>query len=125
MNRNDAELARVRELNRLNRARQRAAKRTPPPPVQIGLPDSSWLDDAACFKFGVDTEVFFPPTNGPGRYRKGAWDEPRSICSVCPVRTPCLDDALRWEAGRGVQRVGFVGGMTPEERAREHASRQS
>ncbi len=101
------------------------AKRPAPKHAPAGLPSTDWLDDAACFKSGIDTEVFFPPSSGSGRPRLGAWDAPRAICNVCPVRNPCLEDALRWESSRGVQRVGFVGGMSPEERAREHARRQS
>lgn len=124
MSRSEAEAEWYREHERTRRARQRAAKRSQADLVPVGLPSTDWLDDAACFKFGVATEIFFPPNTGGGRYRKDAFDAPREICAVCPVRTPCLDDALRWEASRGVQRVGFVGGMSPEERAREAARRQ-
>ncbi len=112
------------EWRREHDRRRKAAQRARLNPPETNLPDSSWLEDAACFAFGTDTAVFFPPSSHSGKARRGAYDEARTICSVCPVRTPCLDDALRWEAQRGVQRVGFVGGMSPEERGREHARRR-
>jgi WhiB family transcriptional regulator, redox-sensing transcriptional regulator len=48
-----------------------------------------WRDRAACAAPGIDPEVFFPE---PGR-RNGA-AEAKRICARCPVRAPCLDEAL-------------------------------
>jgi WhiB family redox-sensing transcriptional regulator len=48
-----------------------------------------WRDRAACAAPGIDPELFFPE---PGR-RNGA-AEAKRICARCPVRAPCLDEAL-------------------------------
>lgn len=68
----------------------------------------SWLDQAACK--GKPTSLFF--------IEKGdSYDVARTLCSTCPVREECLEDALSWET-QG-QRNGFVGGLSPEERDHE------
>jgi WhiB family redox-sensing transcriptional regulator len=48
-----------------------------------------WRDRAACAAPGINPEVFFPE---PGR-RNGA-AEAKRICARCPVKAPCLDEAL-------------------------------
>lgn len=67
-----------------------------------------WRSEAKCK--GVSLDVFFPPPSGPGQY-----DAARVICSGCPVRDECLDDALLhavpWHDD------GFRGGKTPRQRA--------
>lgn len=48
----------------------------PPPP---------WVDDAVCAQ--TDPEAFFPEKGQSAR-------EAQRICAVCPVREPCLEEAL-------------------------------
>lgn len=69
----------------------------------------SWREQAACS--GAPLDVFFPPPSGPGQY-----DAARVICSGCPVKSDCLDDALTH--GFAWRDDGFRGGMTPRERDR-------
>lgn len=52
-----------------------------------------------------------------GNDKRTDWSEPRSICLSCPVRQPCLADALRTEPTVGYMH-GMRGGLTPAERAR-------
>jgi hypothetical protein len=64
---------------------------------------------------GDDAEAAVPLCS---RYDGSWWFEPASfgkaikICSRCPMRPRCLDDALR--AG---ERLGVWGGLTPAQRA--------
>jgi WhiB family redox-sensing transcriptional regulator len=44
---------------------------------------------AACIDH--EPELWFP--SDPGRCGD-AWDEPRAICSTCPIRDACLEWAL-------------------------------
>lgn len=67
----------------------------------------TWQDRAACLD--ADPELFYAP---------GDWDHAparaaaaKTWCATCPVRTECLDDALR-----GDDKHGIRGGMTPTER---------
>jgi len=61
-----------------------------PTPKQIQRKD--WRDDAACLDH--PPELWFATrTNG---HRDYAWAV--RICRHCPVRQPCLEDALRLEA---------------------------
>lgn len=54
----------------------------------------------------MDITIFFP--------RKGETAEKaKEICSGCPVRADCLDDALRHEDATGI-----FGGLTASERRR-------
>lgn len=64
-----------------------------------------WLDSALCAQ--VDPDVFFADRGGSTR-------EAKKICSRCPVRTECLQDAL----DRGDVDYGIIGGLTPRERRR-------
>jgi WhiB family transcriptional regulator, redox-sensing transcriptional regulator len=61
-----------------------------------------WMSDAACA--GADHELFF--SESPRRVARA-----KSICSSCPVRIPCLVDALECN-----ERYGIWGGLTTEER---------
>ena len=63
-----------------------------------------WTARAACR--GVDTEIFFPTTSGEEA-------EALALCAECPVRTQCLEYALRSRETNGIW-----GGTTPEERRR-------
>ena len=68
-----------------------------------------WDARAACF--GKDTNLWYPDgqhlTNDP------IWDEPRSICSTCPVRVECADNAIATREAWGMR-----GGLTPAQLAR-------
>jgi WhiB family redox-sensing transcriptional regulator len=72
--------------------------------------DDGWQRDAACQ--GASPEMFFPVGHSP-LGRAEAWAAKR-ICSGCPVRTPCLEWAIRTGESTGVW-----GGMTEEERRAE------
>lgn len=65
---------------------------------------SDWRENAACR--GVDLDVFYPSTTGPGQY-----DQARTYCASCPVRDDCLEDAVRRRDFEG-----FRGGKTPRQR---------
>jgi WhiB family transcriptional regulator, redox-sensing transcriptional regulator len=68
---------------------------------------SEWRDVAACRHH--DPELFFPEgTAGPALEQA---DQARQVCQSCPVRTPCLDFAVRLGLG-----FGIWGGSTGEER---------
>lgn len=63
-----------------------------------------WRDMAACL--GMDTEIFFPRKGGTA-------EKAKEVCSGCPVRAECLDDALRLGDETGVR-----GGLTASDRRR-------
>jgi WhiB family redox-sensing transcriptional regulator len=66
----------------------------------------TWHALAACR--GKDPAIFF----GPDRPVDDAWaDTARKVCDRCPVRAPCLAEAL--DAG---EKYGVWGGTTPDER---------
>jgi Transcription factor WhiB. len=72
-----------------------------------------WRERAACR--GMPTELFFSDKRR---------DQLRAlaICAVCPVREPCLREAMRAEAKRRYDRHGVYGGLTA--RGRELLARQ-
>lgn len=76
------------------------------PPISTNalVEENEWMDYAECRKY--DTHTMFP---NEGERDSVAYA--KSICSVCPVATECLDSAQ----GRG-ERFGIWGGMTTEER---------
>ncbi|MGA1074840.1 MAG: WhiB family transcriptional regulator [Ilumatobacteraceae bacterium] len=78
----------------------------------INLYEQHWLKDAKCG--GMSTDVFF--SDQPG----GAGNaEAIEICSTCPVKTDCLEYALRAD-----ERFGVWGGKTPRQRLRIAAERR-
>jgi WhiB family transcriptional regulator, redox-sensing transcriptional regulator len=71
-------------------------------------PPFDWRLAAACRD--LDPDVFFPiGTAGPAAVIQVA--EAKRICLGCPVRTPCLDWALRHHQDHGIW-----GGLTAAER---------
>lgn len=76
-------------------------------------PPPDWHKVAACAE--TDPELFFPVT---GRLTAAA----EMICRRCPVRTDCLDDALRAEAA-GLLRFGIWGGLSAYQRTQTAAER--
>ena len=77
-------------------------------------PGLGWAKRAACaVESGLPLSAWFKPTD------RGS-SPALEVCSRCPVRSECLADALRYEAGRRVgARFGVFGGMTPWMRVRE------
>jgi WhiB family redox-sensing transcriptional regulator len=54
----------------------------------------NWRTRAACR--GPETALFFPPATSERREDRDARERrAKSICRGCPVRTECLDHALR------------------------------
>lgn len=72
----------------------------------VPRPGFGWHESAACK--GEGTEKFYRDERGP--YVNLGW---REICSVCPVRSDCLANALREE-----ELWGVWGGFTPNARRR-------
>jgi WhiB family redox-sensing transcriptional regulator len=71
-------------------------------------PKTAWRRWAACAASGVDPELFFPT---PGQHGKAA--RAKRVCDRCPVKAPCLTDALAIPPSED---YGIRGGMTPKER---------
>lgn len=65
---------------------------------------ADWQDEALCAQ--TDPDLFFPEKGGNNR-------RPIAVCRECPVRIPCLDDALRTD-----ERWGIRGGLSPLARQR-------
>jgi WhiB family transcriptional regulator, redox-sensing transcriptional regulator len=76
----------------------------------------SWQDRAACA--GTDGQVFFAPDGERSPEREIREAKAKAICARCPVRTQCLDYALRSSIKHGIW-----GGLNQEERARERRRR--
>lgn len=81
----------------------------------------TWIEKAACRgiahnpDFNPDEDPFYDP---PEREDGGdKWEYARALCGGCPVRSACLDDALRLEH-KGQAREGFRGGLTSHQRRR-------
>jgi len=68
--------------------------------IQVGATFDT--DEAACR--GADSDLFF--ATAPRRVAKA-----KSFCADCPVRIPCLVDALERN-----ERYGVWGGLTTDER---------
>ena len=66
-----------------------------------------WRDGAACRH--RDPDLFFPEGTAGPAIRQA--DQAKRLCQSCPVRTPCLEFALR----HGLA-FGIWGGTTGEER---------
>ena len=64
----------------------------------------SWRDEAVCA--GMDVNIFYPEKGGKDTKAK-------AICTKCPVRIECLNDALARN-----ERFGVWGGMSERERRR-------
>lgn len=74
----------------------------------------NWVTQASCA--GIGWEPFFP-----GKRSTAIWA--RRICAGCPVRQPCLDDAMAAEDPR--YRIGIWGGAGPRERNQLAAARKA
>ena len=69
------------------------------------MPLATWRTQAIC-RGNVD---WFPPESD-----LDAVSRLKGICGVCPVRVPCLEDALRHPPTN--DGIGVFGGTTPSER---------
>lgn len=78
-------------------------------PPAFDYKPESWMEDSACV--GHQPEWWFPDdrSNGSEETRMA-----KAICGGCPVRTQCLDYALRTEPG--FTRFGIFGGLTADAR---------
>jgi WhiB family redox-sensing transcriptional regulator len=72
--------------------------------------EESWRLDALCAE--TDPEAFFPEKGGSTR-------EAKRVCTGCPVRLQCLEDALRND-----ERFGIWGGLSERERRRLRLQRR-
>jgi WhiB family redox-sensing transcriptional regulator len=72
-----------------------------------GRRDGGWRDRAECRN--LDTNLFFP--NGESGDAAALADAAKSVCTVCAVRTECLEFALDTN-----QPSGVFGGLTEDER---------
>jgi len=76
----------------------------------------TWQRDASCR--GPESVLFFPPSHAERKEdRDGRERRAKAICAECPVKTHCLDEALRIGEPHGIW-----GGLTESER-RELAER--
>lgn len=57
---------------------------------------SRWWEEAACR--GMDPDMFFPEKGNMAGLRAAL-----EVCAGCPVRDPCLDDAIRSGEKQGVR----------------------
>jgi WhiB family transcriptional regulator, redox-sensing transcriptional regulator len=73
-------------------------------------PPELWVEQAVCAQ--TDPEAFFPEKGESAR-------EALRVCSVCPVREPCLEEALNDRL------KGVWGGTTERARTRIRAERRS
>ena len=79
-----------------------------------GLMDDSWRRDALCRELvalgEASIEFWFPPSERPdGKVHPTVYAKARRICDECPVRYPCLQDALDEEE----RTSGMRGAATP------------
>jgi hypothetical protein len=78
--------------------------------AEYGSVDENWRTFAVCLSMPV--ELFFPPDAIDGRcLPKSYYDEAKSLCVQCPVRTTCLERGMDEE-------FGVWGGLTRAERKR-------
>ncbi|MFB7057390.1 WhiB family transcriptional regulator [Streptomyces vinaceus] len=68
-----------------------------------------WQLRAACRNLGPGR--FYHPAGERGEEREDRDEAAKRVCAVCPVRTACLEHALRTREAFGVW-----GGLTEEER---------
>jgi WhiB family redox-sensing transcriptional regulator len=82
------------------------------------VPDRSWQGTALCR--GNHSHLFFPPSTVERKEERERRElKAKAICSVCPVKSECLDFALLIR-----EPYGIWGGLTEAER-RQHLSRRA
>jgi WhiB family redox-sensing transcriptional regulator len=99
-------------LRTADRAAQLVAARAARARLPVVNPEQpqGWMAEAACA--GTDTNLFFPGPND-----KADQAAAKAVCAGCPVRDPCLDEALHGPQAASDD-AGIFGGTTPAERAR-------
>ena len=70
-----------------------------------------WWDHAACKGMPLDLFIF---EHGEPQINKKIKDA-KAVCSTCPVRRECLEEALRYSTTRQ-ECIGVWGGLTWKER---------
>lgn len=75
-----------------------------------------WEDDAACAEIGMG--MFLPPDSDDGaQWNSNTYAAGKAVCDRCPVRAPCLEDAMAHEGDLSLHfRTGLYGGLTPNQR---------
>jgi WhiB family redox-sensing transcriptional regulator len=69
------------------------------PRHQVARPPADWRLAAACRD--LDPDSFFPAGNvGPADTQTA---EAQRICLTCPVRSPCLDWAIKYRQDYGIR----------------------
>ena len=66
--------------------------------------DNQWQKDALCKEY--DPSLWFPVFRG-----RGTGKEAKEICGRCPVKSECLESAIKYD-----EEDGIWGGMTRKER---------
>lgn len=80
---------------------------------------ATWEDHARCREIG---DTVFVPTHDDAN---ASYPHARKICARCPVRTTCLETAMRAEGTEGAAyRAGIWGGLNPQERYALHRRRR-
>jgi WhiB family redox-sensing transcriptional regulator len=82
--------------------------------------DQDWRDHAACRKpanttragWRLHDSIWYPAGDG------GHYEQAQRICAICPVKAPCLEYALQFEAAKPGSRWGVFGGLTADQRRR-------
>ena len=70
-----------------------------------------WQWDASCI--GHDPNIWHSGSSNTSE----AWDKPKKICSDCPVKQTCLQEAMEAEYNLPLRhRFGVFGGLTAAER---------
>lgn len=80
------------------------------PTPDAGSATNSWQEHASCRQH--DPELFFALDGERAAARAEREAKAKAICETCPVRRPCLDQALA-----GGEKHGIWGGTSEEERA--------
>ena len=82
-----------------------------------------WWEQAKCQDY--PGEWWFPVVE-KGRLKDAtliAYARAKTICDACPVREPCLEEAIVQESRAGTKEFGMWGGLTPAERAKVRRAR--
>lgn len=82
----------------------------------------TWRTKAACASDGRDLDLWFDavedPDSGERRVEESMLAQCRAACTRCPVRVPCFEDIMEFEANAVEERRFGVRAMTtPEQRA--------
>lgn len=81
--------------------------------ARLVRPDWTWQDDANCR--GESLMLFFGPDGERQPEREARERKAKEICSQCPARTLCKDDAIARKDLWGVR-----GGLSPDQIKVEH-----